>query len=465
MFLPSSFVFRFLLLTALLFPLGCANKVANPRHALSTLVFAGNAALQSGPMLGYADLREVLVWVQAKGPVPAVLRYWEAGKPETMRTLETVTPQARTAYTMKWAVGNLEPGRTYQYEILFDGIPIVRPYPLTFTTQPIWRWRTDPPTFSVATGSCAYINETEYDRPGTPYGSDYQIFGHIAAQKPNLMLWLGDNVYYREPDWSTRSGMLHRYTHDRSTPELQSLLAATSHYAIWDDHDYGPNDSDGTWIHKETAAEVFEAFWGNPTYGIPGSKGCTTFFQYNDIDFFLLDNRYYRAPNECGTCPRTALGQAQTDWLLAALAASQAPFKMVAIGGQMLTTNDNSETHWHFFKEERDAILEHIEKEKIKGVIFLTGDQHFTELSRYKNRVGNWVYDLTTSAFTSGSFKNAATLAPNANRVEGTVTDEHNFSIMQFSGPRKERRLEIKVFDAKGALRWTRTILPDGELQ
>jgi alkaline phosphatase D len=187
MFLPSSFVFRFLLLTALLFPLGCANKVANPRHALSTLVFAGNAALQSGPMLGYADLREVLVWVQAKGPVPAVLRYWEAGKPETMRTLETVTPQARTAYTMKWAVGNLEPGRTYQYEILFDGIPIVRPYPLTFTTQPIWRWRTDPPTFSVATGSCAYINETEYDRPGTPYGSDYQIFGHIAAQKPNLM--------------------------------------------------------------------------------------------------------------------------------------------------------------------------------------------------------------------------------------------------------------------------------------
>lgn len=454
-------LFSFLFLTIL--GAGCTRKTHTGNSDRSPL--SGNAALQSGPMLGYADLREVLVWVQANGPVPVVMRYWESGKPETARSTEPVLAQAHTAYTAKCIAGLLEPGRTYEYEILLNGRAIQRPYPLRFATQPIWRWRTDPPVFSVATGSCAYINETQYDRPGTPYGSDYQIFGHIADQKPNLMVWLGDNVYYREPDWASRSGMLHRYTHDRSIPELQPLLAATSHYAIWDDHDYGPNDSDGTWIHKETSAEVFEAFWGNPTYGIPGQKGCTTFFQYNDIDFFLLDNRYYRAPNECGICPRTALGQAQLDWFLAALAASRAPFKIVAIGGQMLTDHDNSETYWHFFREERDVILQHIEKEKIKGVIFLTGDQHYTELSRYKNKADNWVYDLTTSAFTSGSFKGAATRTKNTARVEGTVIDEHNFSILQFSGPQKERQLEIKVFDAKGAMQWTRTILANGEFR
>jgi alkaline phosphatase D len=448
----------FLLLLSQLALFSCRTAVQAPR-------LKGNAALQSGPMPGYADLREALIWVQAKTEADVVVRYWEQGMPDKKYNTETVKTNRQTAYTAKCIADQVQPGKTYQYEVLMNGEALKLPYPTTFKTQPLWRWRTDPPAFSVATGSCAYINETEYDRPGKPYGSEYQIFGNIAAQKPDLMVWLGDNTYYREPDWATRTGMLHRYTHDRSIPELQSLLAATAHYAIWDDHDYGPNDADGTWVHKETAAEVFEAFWGNPTYGIPGQKGCATMFQYNDIDFFLLDNRYYRTPNDCASCPRTALGKEQLDWFLAAIAASKAPFKLVAIGGQVVTTSSNGETYSHNFPAEKDTILAHIAREKIKGVVFLTGDKHFTELSRLKNSAGNWVYDLTTSALTSGSFKDAATKDPNQLRVEGTVVDQHNFSMLRFSGPRTARQLDITVYNSDGREQWTRTILPNGELE
>ena len=339
------------------------------------LLRSGNAALQSGPMLGYADQREVLIWVQANTDAFVSVNYWDTAQPDKKYSTPLISTNPRTGHTAKCVADEVQPGKTYGYSVVINGEAVKMSYPTTFKTQPLWRWRTDPPAFSVATGSCAYINEPEYDRPGVPYGSDYQIFGHIAAQKPDLMVWLGDNTYLREADWFTRTGMVHRYTHSRSIPEMQPLLAATNHYAIWDDHDYGPNDSDGTWVHKETVAEIFENFWGNPTYGIPGQKGCATAFQYNDIDFFLLDNRYYRSPNYCKTCPRTSLGTAQLEWFIASLAASTAPFKLVAVGGQVVTTSSNGETFGHFFPAERDTILARIARENIKGVVFLTGDR------------------------------------------------------------------------------------------
>ena len=272
-----------------------------------TPAFSQNKLLQSGPMLGYVDMKEALLWVQTTGPSTVKFVYWDQEQPQTKYSTDPVQTEKTTGYTAKCIADRVEPGRQYQYDVHINGKKVNLPYPTQFKTQVLWRWRTDPPPFSLATGSCAYVNEPVYDRPGKPYGSNYQMFGHINAQKPDLMIWLGDNTYYREPDWATRTGMLHRYTNDRSLPELQALLAGTQHYAIWDDHDFGPNDSDGNWPYKETSWEIFRAFWGNPSFGVNGQKGCTTWFQYNDIDFFLLDGRYFRTPNNCQSCePRLA---------------------------------------------------------------------------------------------------------------------------------------------------------------
>lgn len=444
---PAVFACVFSLLLA-----ACAvNKPARPS-------LRGNAALQSGPMLGYTDMFESLIWVQAKTDAAVKVEYWDSSAPDTRYETATVHTNPATGHTAKCIADKVQPGKKYQYRVLLNGEACSFPYPTTFQTQTLWQWRTDPPVFSVATGSCAYVNEEIYDRPGKPYGSNYQIYTNIAAQKPDMMVWLGDNIYYREPDWNTRTGMVHRNTHTRSLPELQQLWASTHHYAIWDDHDYGPDNSDGTWIHKDMAAEIFEAFWGNPTYGLPGRKGCTTHFTFQDVEFFLLDNRYYRTPNNCESCPRTALGAEQLAWFKGAIAASRAPFKIVAIGGQVLTNSTNGETLAHDFEAERDSLLAHIERENIKGVVFLTGDKHFTELSAYKNKKENWVYDLTTSPFTSGPFSDADIKEKNQYRVPGTVFTKHNFSILKFSGPRTAREMQITVIDADGKTQWTRTI-------
>jgi alkaline phosphatase D len=425
-------------------------------YTINTLA-AQHPLLQAGPMLGYVEMREALLWAQTNQSATVQFEYWPAADASAPHqfTAKKVTEKA-TVYTAKCVVEDLEPGVQYNYTLYINGEKVNLPYPTLFSTQSLWQWRTDPPAFAVATGSCNYVNETPYDRPGKPYGGDQKVFTAINAQKPNVMLWLGDNTYLREVDWMTRSGMAHRYTHTRSTPELQPLLASAHHYAIWDDHDYGPNNSDATWSHKDDAWDLFQAFWGNPTFGVSGQKGCTSWFQYTDIEFFMLDNRYFRTPNFCKTCPRTMLGEAQLTWFKAALAASRAPFKIVALGGQLLT-NAYDETYINVFPAERDSILNFIERENIKGVVFVTGDPHYAELSALKNGAGNMVYELTTSPLTAGVNTNVSKIQNN-NRVEGTAVAQNNFAMLRFSGPRTARQLEISLYGNDGQVLWTKTV-------
>ena len=61
-----------------------------------------------------------------------------------------------------------------------DGEEVALDRPLRFTTQPLWQWRTDPPSFTAALGSCAYVNDPPYDRPGDPYGGGWMIRLRVA---------------------------------------------------------------------------------------------------------------------------------------------------------------------------------------------------------------------------------------------------------------------------------------------
>jgi len=428
---------------------------------LCTCVRAQNELLQSGPMLGYCEQMEVMIWAQTKVPALVKVEYTnDAGL--TMTTNEVQTSRA-TAFTARLIADKVQPGVHYSYQLFIDGKTVELDYPTEFTAQEIWRWRKAPPTFSVALGSCTYINEPEYDRPGDGYGSEYEIFTSIDQKNPDLMIHLGDNMYLREPDWYTKTGYHHRYTHTRSLPEMQPLLARTHHYATWDDHDYGPNNSDRTWVRRELAKETFDAFWGNLTSGLPantattGFPGITSTFRYNDTDFFLLDNRSFRTPNDQKRKDnKTVLGTAQLEWLIESLVFSDSPWKMVCVGGQVLNSSKSGETYVNLAPDEQEYLLRRITEENISGVVFLTGDRHHTELSERKLGNGKMVYDLTVSSLTAGTGSERS--EKNDYRVDGTLAIEHNFGILTFSGPLKSRELKVEIFDTEGKEIWARML-------
>lgn len=418
---------------------------------------AQKSLLQSGPMLGYTDMLETMLWVQTTSAAKVQIAYWdkEVNPVSEKKFTDIYSTNKKEGYTAHLVADQVEPGKVYAYQLFINDKPIDLDYPTEFQTQPLWQWRNDPPPFKMAIGSCFYVNETKYDRPGKPYGGDYQIFEALHAQRPDAMLWLGDNTYLREVDWYTRTGFIHRYTHTRSLPELQPLLASTHHYAIWDDHDYGPNDSDRSFVHKALSKEVFKLFWGNPTYGLPGKEGITTSFKFVDMDFFLVDNRTFRNPNQRTSGEQVLIGKDQMEWLIDALVASSAPFKFIAIGGQVLNPSAKHERYVNLCPEERTYLLKRIGEEGIKNVVFLTGDVHHTELSKLETSNGSAIYDLTVSPLTSGVYE-----ADGENRlvVEGTIVNERNFGILEFSGPRTARVMTISVFNSNGEEQWRKEI-------
>lgn len=422
--------------------------------------------LQSGPMVGYSEMREVMLWVQTNAPAEVQIKY--TAKESLLSDSLSIPIEKRAYFTnkVKTKKGNayvahliadeVEPGYLYDYELLINDKVISRPYPLTFQSQALWQWRTAPPDFRMAIGSCSYINEPQYDRPGRPYGGKYEIFESIHAKKPDAMLWLGDNTYLREVDWYSNTGIQKRYTHSRSIPEMQPLLASTHHYATWDDHDYGPNDSDRSFIHKDKTRQAFTNFWANPTYGVPGAReGITSQFLWNDVHFFIMDNRWYRTPNDCQTCEKIYFGKAQIDWLIESLIHSRATFKVIATGGQVLNTAEKYENMVNLNKEERAYLIKRMAQEDIKNVIFVTGDRHHTELSKLVNAKGHTMYDFTSSPMTSGTGNRNES---NLNRMEGTLVTERNFGTLDFSGPRKERQLTMTTWSKDGKKLWEKVI-------
>ena len=418
---------------------------------LVSVMTAQENLLKSGPMVGYSQMREVALWVQTTKPAKVKIAYWEEGKISNKIFTAEIQTEKSKAFTAHLIADNVEPGRKYEYELYINDKLVRRNYPLRFQTQILWQWRSDPPSFSFVTGSGAYINEPEYDRAGKPYGGEYEIYKNIYDSKPDFMVWIGDNVYLREADYYSKTGILKRYTYQWSKEFLQSLWGSVHHYAIWDDHDFGPNNSNRSYAQKELTLEAFKMFWSNPSYGINGKPGTTSYFEWADCEFYLLDNRYYRSPENRKFNERKILGDEQVEWLIDALTNSKAPFKFIVMGGQFLSTSPYSENYSNY-KDEQQKILDLIAKEKIEGVIFLSGDRHFTELSKLERQGSYPIYDFTISPFSSGYYNGEG--EPNSLRVPGTFVAKRNYAKITVDGKRNDRTLTCIVYDKDGKEVW-----------
>jgi alkaline phosphatase D len=420
---------------------------------MPTLLFA-QSLLQSGPMVAWSEVRECAVWVQTVQPATVQVKYKEKGSSGPELATKVVRTADDFANTATLVADKVAPGKRYTYDVYINNKKVSLPYPTEFQSQELWLYRKDPPNFTVAVGSCTYVNDSIYDRPGKPYGSQYQIFNTLTKAKPDAMIWIGDNTYTREADWNTRTGILHRFTHTRSLLEMQPFLASTHNYATWDDHDYGPNDADRSYWGKNTTSEVFSAFFPSLNTGLAGTGSKTSTFFWGDAQFFLLDDRWFRAPNEDPNPDRDYFGAAQMQWLKDALTFSRARFKIILSGGQMISPAAVYE-NYAIYPGEQKKFIQMLEDTKAKGVVLLSGDRHHTELMKLERPNSYPLYEITTSPLTAGV---ANPKEDNALRVPGTLVEAHNAAMLSFSGTAKDRVLKVTILKADGAEAWTREI-------
>jgi alkaline phosphatase D len=86
-----------------------------------TVVFAQKTFLQSGPMVGYSEMKEVMLWVQTSAPAKVHFVYWEKENPKVSWATESVKTCKKDAFTAH-CIAEVSPGKRYDYDLYINGI-------------------------------------------------------------------------------------------------------------------------------------------------------------------------------------------------------------------------------------------------------------------------------------------------------------------------------------------------------
>jgi alkaline phosphatase D len=427
-------------------------RAALPSVVAASLAFGPPADAKLTVMHGFADYASVLLWIQAEAPGPVDVVWRIEGESRERRI--TLDARAADDDVVIARLTGLTPSKTATYAVSGDGDRregVVR-------AQPHWSRPADAPDIAIAIGSCFYLADANPIWGSQNYGGGYEIFDAIAAKKPDVMVWMGDNLYFQPQDELDPESMAFRHRRQRSFTPLSTLLTATSHLAIWDDHDYGPNDADLSYVMKGEALTLFRRYWANPSYGLPETPGVFGRARFGDVDIFLLDDRYYRSANKLVDAPgKTMFGAKQLEWLRSALVYSSAPIKLV-VNGSQLWNRVNKFEGWNHFSAEQTAFAGWLSAQRIDGLLFFSGDRHFSELLKIERADGYPLYEFTSSPLTSGPFPNPPGERDNPDLVPDTFVAVRQFGMIRVTGPGNDRTIALESYDQKGTLLWRKEI-------
>ncbi len=344
--------------------------------------------LLHGPMLGYVTDISANFWVRTANEVPVqVFVSSSQNMSPPIKSAVAKTNKNRDFTSIITAYG-LKPDTRYYYELLVNS-----------KKQPKqWSFRTFPASSTKRKFQIGFGGGAGY----TPWHE--RMWDTIAVHKLLAFLFLGDNVYIDNP---TRPAVQqYCYYRRQCRPEFRNFVASTAIYAIWDDHDFTTNDGwGGPQINKPNwkipVWRLFRNNWNNPNWGGGENQpGCWFDFSIGDVDFFMLDGRYYR------TNPRaknpSMLGPVQKQWLFKKLKSSTATFKVLASPVPWaFGTKPGSLDTWEGYKKEREDIFSFLEENKIDGVILISADRHRSDVWKIERPDGYALYEFESSKLTN----------------------------------------------------------------
>lgn len=300
----------------------------------------------------------------------------------------------------------------------------------------------------IGFGSCA-----KQDKP-------MPIFATIAAQKPELFIFLGDNIYADTRDMDL---MRAKYAMLQANSHFAQLIATCPVLATWDDHDFGENDAGADYPKREESQQIFVDFWGDPADS-PRRKrpgvydACIVGPPGKRVQVIVLDTRYFRSPLVKGDKQvggswvpsddpnRTMLGEAQWRWLREQLE-QPAEVRIIASSIQCVSEVAGQET-WSNLPRERQRLFDLIRETKANGVFIISGDRHWAELSVEREAAPYPIYDITASSFNQLHARGTPTV--NKYRALPTTYHRENFGRITIDWQQADPLLTLEVLDIEG---------------
>lgn len=286
------------------------------------------------------------------------------------------------------------------------------------------------------------------------------ILDTIVRRDPDLFVFLGDNIYADTTDLEV---MRVKYAKLRADSRFAELLGTCPVMATWDDHDYGVNDGGSEYPQRAGSQRIFVDFWGDdadsPRRRRPGVYDAKRFGPPGKrLQIILLDTRYFRGPLLTGerrlggpyvptSDPNvTMLGDAQWTWLEEQLRLP-ADVRVIASGIQCVSQAAGHET-WANLPQERQRLFDLIDETGANGVVVLSGDRHWAELSVETQAVPYPIYDLTSSSLNQTHARGTPT--ENDKRLLPTTYHRENFGELWIDWAAPNPRLELRILDLDG---------------
>jgi alkaline phosphatase D len=298
----------------------------------------------------------------------------------------------------------------------------------------------DPNNPALKFAICSCMDESRHDAG---------IWNDLAAQSPDLIFFVGDCTYvdwgHEIPEETMPARLWRRFSEARAKLEIYHQPRLIPILAVWDDHDFGSNDTNSTdFPYVAESQKNFRAFFpANPEYCrfVESGPGISISFSFRGQQVILLDDRSYRLPS--GSTERHAhWGREQEEWALRKVSAQ--PVTWLMNGSQFFPKIAWKESVSQNHPEQLAGLLGELVKQNGK-VIFASGDVHYSEISRIEpEKLGYETFEFTSSAIHSPNFPGSPGIVHNPRRIASTAARNYVLVEGQESGGKLAYRVSCR---------------------
>lgn len=257
-----------------------------------------------------------------------------------------------------------------------------------------------------------------------------KIWPSAEAADLDYLFFIGDAVYGDFWIFYGPGYLWGRYVESRKNIPYYHWKNLKPVIAVWDDHDFGKNNEDGTYKFKDHSYQTFKAFFAQEPEGQTLMLGWanSTYFQAFGQNFVFFDNRYYRGlPNPDGDAG--FLGHQQIDWMSEVVAARPKP-TWIMQGSPVFGRVQKKGSYSFTAPKELDYLMSKVRSWGMPA-FFAGGDVHYSEISSLdKSKLGYESFELISSCMHSNTKSKAY---DNPNPHMAGYLDE-NFIVLQKSG-------------------------------
>jgi alkaline phosphatase D len=275
--------------------------------------------------------------------------------------------------------------------------------------------------------------------------SNQNYWSVIGEKSPDLWVWNGDIIY---ADFLVPAMRRRQYSRLKSSPSYRAFDLIVPIIGIWDDHDYASNNAGKNAAWKRESQEMLLDFLEEPaTSPRRQQEGIYTSYLAGpvgkQIHFILLDGRTFRdAPG----AESDMLGDAQWKWLEDEILGDKSDL-LILVSGTVVLPFDAGGEMWASYPKSRNRLLNLLAEAKSPTLI-LSGDKHYSEISKITLPNGKDIIDFTSSGLTHST---PFTSLPNRYRVS-KLFREKNFGLVDIDWEEESPSVNMQIYSTEGEL-------------